>query len=478
MPWTTAAALALSGAGCSWAAPERYVRDAAPPPDQVARQAAAAGRAPFLEPPAAPAPAPAPEPHTLADLIDLALAHDPTTRAAWYDARVAAAVAGGARSAYLPAVEGGVGAERARSGGGVGREPSEGSTLGLSGSVTWVLFDMGARGALIDSADAALAAARLSEHAAVADLVLRVQQTHFQYLGALALVDAQTSSVKVAEASLAAAEARRRAGVATVADVLQARTALSQAQLTLQLVEGQALALRGALATLAGLSPTAALDVGALPTELPRTEAEPTIDALLATAAERNPDLGQARASAEAAEARARAAGRAWLPVLSAQGSAAQTWYLTPEDDPQTTWAFGLSLRLPLFEGLRPAYEVQAARASARASRERAEAARQDVALSVWTSYQAFRSAGRRVETARALLESATASTDLAQGRYREGVGSILDLLNAQSALALARAEDVRARADYLVSLAQLARATGRLHLPDGPPPAAPESAP
>jgi outer membrane protein TolC len=47
-------------------------------------------------------------------------------------------------------------------------------------------------------------------------------------------------------------------------------------------------------------------------------------------------------------------------------------------------------------------------------------------------------------------------------------VGSILDLLNAQAALELARAEGIRARADYLVSLAQLARAAGRLDLAAG----------
>jgi outer membrane protein len=41
-----------------------------------------------------------------------------------------------------------------------------------------------------------------------------------------------------------------------------------------------------------------------------------------------------------------------------------------------------------------------------------------------------------------------------------------VDLLNAQTALELARAEDVRARTDFLVGIAQLARATGRLELP------------
>jgi outer membrane protein TolC len=66
----------------------------------------------------------------------------------------------------------------------------------------------------------------------------------------------------------------------------------------------------------------------------------------------------------------------------------------------------------------------------------------------------------------------------VARGRYQEGVGSILDLLTAQSALETAQAEDVRARSDYLVALAQLARATGHLDLPAATPAAAPSGAP
>jgi outer membrane protein TolC len=87
--------------------------------------------------------------------------------------------------------------------------------------------------------------------------------------------------------------------------------------------------------------------------------------------------------------------------------------------------------------------------------------------VGVWSSYQAVRTAVRRVETSADLLASATASADVAEARYKEGVGSILDLLNAQSALALARAEDVLARTDFFLSLARLARATGRLPRPE-----------
>jgi len=219
-----------------------------------------------------------------------------------------------------------------------------------------------------------------------------------------------------------------------------------------------------ALAILAGLPPTAELDVGTLPARLDAGAAEPRVEAILAEAAARNPELGQARALAEAADARARAVAAARWPTLSAGASATRYWPLRSDGLADSTlWSFGLVLRVPLFEGLGPTYDALAARASAEASRARAEAAGQGVALEVWISLQALRTSGRRLDSARDLLESASASADVAGGRYREGVGSILDLLNAQAALELARAEDVRARTDWLVSVARLARATGRI---------------
>jgi outer membrane protein TolC len=54
-------------------------------------------------------------------------------------------------------------------------------------------------------------------------------------------------------------------------------------------------------------------------------------------------------------------------------------------------------------------------------------------------------------------------SADVAAGRYKAGVGSIIDLLTAQSALADARAQEVQARSLWFLAMAQLAHATGAL---------------
>jgi outer membrane protein TolC len=422
-------------------------------------------------------------PRSLGELVDLALSRDPTTRAAWHDARAAAAESGSRRTSWLPSLDVSATVAHQRPAGGQGRLPAFTSDS-ATGSValTWLLLDLGVRSALVTEGDRLLDAARLGEHAAVADLVLRVEESYFGYLASSALVEAQGAAVAQAEASLASAEGRRRAGLATIADVLQARTALSQSRLALQQFEGQTLATRGALATLAGFPPTAALEVGALPAQVDAASARTSVDDLITRAAARNPDVGRARAAAEAAEARTRAASRALYPTLSLQAGASRS-YTFESADPQVRddrlgsagWSVGLVLRLPLLDGLglRSAYDALAARAAADAAHSRADATEQRVALDVWTSYQGLRTAGDRIGTSKELLASAQASTDVARGRYAEGVGSILDLLNAQAALEQARAEDVRARADFLVALARLARASGRLEL--APPGAAQE---
>jgi outer membrane protein TolC len=52
---------------------------------------------------------------------------------------------------------------------------------------------------------------------------------------------------------------------------------------------------------------------------------------------------------------------------------------------------------------------------------------------------------------------------DVALGRYRAGVGGIIELLTAEAALENARAQEVQARTDWFLSIAQLAHATGTL---------------
>ena len=75
------------------------------------------------------------------------------------------------------------------------------------------------------------------------------------------------------------------------------------------------------------------------------------------------------------------------------------------------------------------------------ASLAQAQGVRQQVVQQVFTSFYALQTATQRVSTSDDLLASAQQSEEVARGRYQEGVGTILDLLTAQNALADARTQ-------------------------------------
>jgi outer membrane protein len=191
------------------------------------------------------------------------------------------------------------------------------------------------------------------------------------------------------------------------------------------------------------------------------------IDELVAQAERDRPDLAKARAQALAAGSHAESLRWRGWPQLVFNAAANRNYYILRGAPHGDIYSGTLQLRIPLFNGFKDSYDAAQAAEQAKAAQARAESVEQQAILSVWTSYQGVRTSVQRVRTARDLLASATESEQVAEGRYKEGVGSILDLLTAQSALAAARAQEVQSRADWLLAVASLAHDTGSL----GPPP-------
>ena len=93
----------------------------------------------------------------------------------------------------------------------------------------------------------------------------------------------------------------------------------------------------------------------------------------------------------------------------------------------------------------------------------RVDAVRLHVALDVWTAYQSLTTANQPIRTTIDLLNSPEQSELVALGRYKAGGGPILEVLNAQTALASARLQRVQATLDWPVYRATLAQAIGAL---------------
>jgi outer membrane protein TolC len=213
-----------------------------------------------------------------------------------------------------------------------------------------------------------------------------------------------------------------------------------------------------------GVSANVAVDVGELPMDLPLDMVKQSVDDLIAKAVAERPDLAASRFEALAAQSKIRSVQAEGLPKLSAAGTGNRTFSSVPGADPFSTNYSGLFLlRIPVFTGFDVAYRTQKAKEEAEALKANAERAEDRVILDVWSSYYAMKTSTQRVQTTRDLLASARQSAEVADGRYKAGVGSILDLLTTQASLAQARAEEVQARSLWFLAMAQLAHSTGAL---------------
>jgi outer membrane protein TolC len=429
---------------------------------------------------------------SLTDVMDLALRNNPSTRQSWELARAGAEAYGASRGALFPTVNAGINLTGASStlgtsalggtqfntgqtvdstGAPSSRVAAGGSTRSqLSPSITlsYLVFDLGGRAATIETAKQRAIASDLTHNATVKNVVLQVESTLFSYLATRSLRDAELVAVQEAEADTAAAEERQRVGVATLEEVLQTRTALAQAKFQLATLQGNLVSARGDLASAMGLPANARFEVPQVAATEPVCEISANVDTLINRAIENRPELAESRAEAAALAAQVRVARSAGYPALTLTS----TGSFANSNVPSATgrnFSLVLGLQIPIFNGFTRQYNVRSAQAQYEAGLAAVSSTQQQITVQVFASYAALQTATQRLTAAEELLTSAQQSSDVATGQYREGVGTIVDVLLARSALATARAEEIQARWEWHTALAQLAHDAGALDLSGRP---------
>jgi len=398
----------------------------------------------------------------LAGVVNLALCQSPQTREVWASARAQAAQVGVNQAGYLPNLNASFS----------GSQNSPGnSQRSIALSLSYLLYDFGARAANLESARQLLLAASATQNNTVQTVFLAAVQSYYQVQATQAAVDAALESERAAKQSFAAAEGRYLAGSATPADKLSAQTAYSQATLNRITAQGSMKISHGTLANLLGLDANQTVTLIAANANPLNQNFEQDIAGLIEQARQRRPDLQAAAAQVKAAEASVDAARAAGRPTISLTASTNQNNNGGLATHGSTV---GVNLTVPIFSGFTPTYRVRAAEAQVEVKNAQLERIRLQVALDVWTAYQNLTTATQSLRTTGDLLGSAEQSERVASGRYRAGVGSMLDVLNAQSVLASARQQRVQATLNWNISRATLAQAMGGLDasllqtLPDG----------
>jgi outer membrane protein len=289
-------------------------------------------------------------------------------------------------------------------------------------------------------------------------IALAVKEAYTNILLAQRLIRVQQAALDRAELNLNSAKGFYDVGTQPLSTVTRAEVDVANAKVSLVTARNALRAARVALNT------AMAIDADT-PTEVQdNLDYRPvTLDrgALLAEAIRQSPEYRQAKLQAAAAEAGVQAAARNFLPNITGIGTYGGTpTQLNPN------WSLGLQFTWTIFDGGNLIAALQQARANFAAATARIKASELTLIQNLEQAEIAVEGAQERIQAAQILIASAQENFRLAQGRFDVGVGTILELTDAQLALTQAESTDTQALADYRIALAQLDRAAGRRYEP------------
>jgi outer membrane protein len=417
-------------------------------------------------------------PLELEDVMLQAVCTNPQARQTWADARAQAAQVGVAEAAYLPTLSASTGIERDR----VATTyavpnfgpytQSQGTTSRYASvDLNWVLFDFGQRSAGVRQARALLAAANSTHDDMLQTVLLNAAQAYYDLQDAQAAEAAAHAAEDAAQESFDEAKARHDAGAGALAAQLQAQTTYRRAMLDRVTAQGDVEAARGSLAAAMGLPADSPVQIAAEDRPVDLHAFAQSVSQLMEQAKAQHPKLMAARAKLDAARANIDAVRAQGLPSVALTAGLMRnnpSYQQQPQQVPVTashSSSIGIRITIPLFDGFSSGYRVSAAKAQADAAEAELEASELQVSLDVWKSYQSLRADTANLDNTEALLSDARRSVDIARGRYKAGVGTFTELLNAQTALADAGKQRVQIVSKWRAARLKLAASLGNIRL-------------
>ena len=342
--------------------------------------------------------------YSLAELIDLAEAHNPETRIAWESARAQLALLGIARSELYPTLAAMALSQTNRAEAFVGdrfyRQTAE--TFEGALDLSYTIFDFGARAGRIDAAGAQLLAADFAFNETHRKLIYQVEKAYYGLLNASGQEEAARANLVNAQTAQQAAEDRLSRGLATLPDVLEARSGTAQAEYDLQSVLGAEEISSGDLATALGNPATVAVRVQPLD-QIPTPDSiDGTVDQAIDRALLHRPDLMQQLAEIRSTYARTKEARAAYYPTLALNvAPSAQSLYglqqLLPwAHSADLTGGLTLSLNWTVFDGGARKNRLAQAEANSRAAEARVSATRDQITDEIWTAYSNLKDGSSR----------------------------------------------------------------------------------
>lgn len=401
---------------------------------------------------------------TLKQAEDIALKHHPRLFAAMLNAEAAQKVTAETRSALLPTVSASVTGVVANDGTAVAAGALTTSSLSSRFATGFTLMqmvtDFGRTSELTRSAGLRAEAASHRASNARAQILLAVRTSYFSVLGTEAVQKAAQAALDNRRLLLRQVTALQQSAMKSTLDVTFAQVLVSEAEMALYEAQNNVQENRAALSAALGTDQVGEFSL--TDQDLPPTLAGDAQRAIRQALADR-PDVSAVRSERDSARQFAKAEGKLSYPtvnLMAAAGTIPIRDHVLPHDNYE---AAGVTVNIPVLNGGLFSARRAEAQLRAREADKRLEDFSLQVSREVQVAWFEANTALRKMEVNTRLVDQAEKSLHLAQARYDAGLGSIVELNQAQLSETAAEIGAAGAKYDYLSRRATLDFATGAI---------------
>ena len=305
---------------------------------------------------------------------------------------------------------------------------------------------------------------------AEADVISNIKTAYYNVLIADEQVTILEQSISRWETALRDSRALFREGVAADIDTLKAFLSVENIKPDLIQARNRAVVTRTQLKNSVGLDPLSNVTLsdslvyqqGKYPEDIASAYAE---------AVSARPEVRQLELQVEAEAQNVSAARAESFPAVTAVGLLeAQTQFddgVAIEDtDWPVTSSVGLQISMPLFTGFRISAQVEQAKLGRLQSMTRLEDLKADIQAEVEMKLSNLEEARKRIKVQDRTIRTAERSYEITLLRFREGIGSQLELADAELQLNKAKTNYLQAVYDYLIARVECDKALGRTAKP------------
>ena len=391
------------------------------------------------------------------DCIKAALANNPSIRSAISDAEIYKTKIGQAWSAYFPTLGASVGYSRNDMLVTNFKFPAQTYNQYQMPNITanLLLFDFGKTKAKADIAKKTYEASKDNIQTSINEVVYSVKEAYYNLLFSIQQEHVYDSTVKAYETHLAQAQAFYNIGTRPKIDVITAEYNLGNAKLNYIKAKNTIDMAYAQLNNAMGLPEYANYDVN---DKFDSKAYSLSFDDAIQKAYETRPEYLAAKKKADASKLLIRSSKRAFAPDINAFGSYTSGGKSAADD---YGYQFGAQLQYTTTNLYLLKKQVEEARATYKKDAADLEKTRQNVYLEVKQAYIQLNNAKESVPVARLSMQNAEEQYNLASGRYKVGLGDVIELKDAETTYRNAQLDYYNSLLNYNIAAANLERVVG-----------------